>query len=135
MTPTRAKLTLWAVLATVSLAGCDPPPESWVWGDGWEIPEWDPDSENGADSDSGSAADTESDTGVDTEHYVACDGKPSACEDIGPDEDAQFYGCCFEGTVYWCQYLGSSWLMVWKDCEALGLDCDYLSEQGFLWCV
>ena len=134
---TRATLVLSAVSAALALAGCDPPPETWVRDDSWKIPEWDSDS--GADSDSGSEVDTgeetDSDTGVDTEHYVACEGQPEECEDIGPDEEAQFYGCCFEGTVYWCQDYGDTWLMIWKDCEAQGLDCGYLAEQGFLWCI
>lgn len=139
MTSTRASLFLWTALTAISFAGCDPPPETWFRDDGWKIPEWDPDSDSGSDSESESDADTDdetdSDTGVDTEHYIACDGQPEACEDIGVDEDEQFYGCCFEETVYWCQDYGGSWLMVWKNCEAQGLDCGYLAEQGFLWCV
>jgi hypothetical protein len=120
---------------TIAMTGCDPPPESWVRDDGWLIPEWESDSDSGSDSATDEATDTGIDTGIDTEGYVACDGEPVGCEDIGEDEEAQFYGCCYDNAVYWCQEYGLSWLMVWKDCGALGLDCALLAEQGFLWCI
>jgi len=127
---------LAAVLVSiVSLAGCDNPPETWPGDDSWKLPEWNPDPDAGADADADSDADTETDTGIDTEGYVACDAEPSDCEEIGDDEDSQYYGCCFDDAVYWCQEYGGDWLMVWKDCGELGLDCAYLDDQGFLWCV
>jgi len=134
----KSRITIAFVAATLSIAvaGCDPPPDPWSHGDDWLIPAWSPDSDSDADADSDSDADdTESDTGVDTEGLVICDELPTECADVGVDEDAQFYGCCFGDTVYWCQDLGQDWLLVWKDCAALGLSCAYLAELDYLWCI
>jgi hypothetical protein len=112
------------------------PPETLVRDDSWKIPEWDSNSDDGdVDTETDTGADTETDTGIDTEGLVTCEGEPTVCEDIGEDEEEQFYGCCFDNAVYWCQDYGHDWLLVWKDCQAQGLDCGYLAEQDFLWCI
>jgi hypothetical protein len=118
------------LLFAMLLCGCDAPPEVWGRTWGWELPPWDPD----GGGDEGGDADADADTGPDPETYVACDGEPASCEDIGATEDEQLYGCCLDGTVYWCQQYGEQWLLVWKDCAALGLACGYVDEVGYLWC-
>jgi hypothetical protein len=114
------------------MAGCDMPPDTFPRDDSWKMPEWDPDSDY-TDADTGTGVET--DTGADTEGLVTCEDEPAVCEEIDEDEEAQFYGCCFDKAVYWCQDYGNDWLLVEKDCESLGLDCGYLAEQDFLWCI
>jgi hypothetical protein len=103
----------------------------------------DADSDTDTDSDSDSDTDTDTDTDSDSDadggtdctqeaEYVACDGVPTSCEEIGADTDAQYYGCCEGVEIYYCQdgTLGSG------SCPDIGYpDCCYSSEAGTMDCV
>jgi hypothetical protein len=67
---------------------------------------------------------TLSDAGVD------CEAEPSECADLG-DEAAQHFGCCFEGTVYWCA--GGTLDSI--ACEAYGYLCGYSETSDFMDCT
>ena len=79
----------------------------------------DSDTDADSDSDSDTDADTDSDTDADTDsdsdwdagtdagcaadpNYVGCGGTPITCEDIGPDEESQNFGCCEGVYLYFC---------------------------------
>jgi hypothetical protein len=87
----------------------------------------------GGDADSDSDTDTAPDTDTDTfsENHVECEDVPSDCVEISEIEEEQYFGCCRDGVVYWCDdgQLDSI------DCESQGLDCGYDEGQGFMDCV
>lgn len=86
----------------------------------------------GAAGSSGGSAGTAGSSGTGQE--VACASTPIECDDIGPDEDAQYYGCCDGDTVYWCQDEGGSWTMLSDDCASQGLDCVYSAQWQSMYC-
>ena len=61
---------------------------------------------------------------------VTCDSQPAACADLG-DDAAQHFGCCFEGTVYWCD--GDALESV--DCEYGGHECGYSAADDYMDCI
>jgi hypothetical protein len=61
---------------------------------------------------------------------VECESQPSSCEDLG-DEQAQHFGCCFEGSVYWCE----SGTLESIDCAAGGYLCGYSETGDFMDCI
>jgi hypothetical protein len=62
---------------------------------------------------------------------VGCESEPSACADIGATEEEQFFGCCFEGAVYWCD--GGALKSI--ACEDNGYLCGYSTAGDFVDCV
>lgn len=89
-----------------------------------------------ADSDAGTDSDVDSDTDTDTDADSdgdgdECDEIPETCEDIGPDQQSQEYGCCVGDVFYWCnnQVLNS------YDCTNQGQECGYAEIFGFLYCI
>jgi hypothetical protein len=87
----------------------------------------DVDADSDADSDTGTATDTD----TNPPEHVDCEAEPLACEDIGETEEAQYFGCCFEGSVYFCQtgVLGSI------DCDQQGYSCGYSESFEVMDCV
>ena len=61
----------------------------------------DADTDSDTDTDTGTTTDT--DTSTEAPEHVDCEDEPVACEDIGDTEESQYFGCCFEETVYFCQ--------------------------------
>ena len=57
-----------------------------------------------------------------------CNSQPTSCDDIGSTVEEQFYGCCFNNSVYWCEssQLGS------EDCSLYELTCSegQVTEDG-----
>lgn len=94
----------------------------------------DTDTDNDTDIDTDTDSDSDTDTIVDPNH-VACDGEPSDCFDIGNSESEQFFGCCWQDVVYWCnnpKELRS------KDCTEKGLVCGvkyWEGEPEYMWCI
>jgi hypothetical protein len=99
----------------------------------------DVDSDSDTDSDSDSDADTDSDTDTSTDtdsttdapEHVDCEAEPLTCLDIGETEEQQYFGCCFEGTVYFC----SSGILGSIDCEGQGYACGYSDAFEVMDCV
>ncbi len=78
------------------------------------------DSAEDTGTDTGTETDMETDTGT---YDVYCDGMPSACEDIGVDDEAQEAGCCDEDVLYWCD--PASDVLESMDCGSYGLTCRF----------
>ena len=73
-----------------------------------------------------------SDSGIDdADAGVECDELPADCLDLGEDAETQYFGCCFENTVFWCDdgEFHSS------DCTDVGSTCGYYSQLEAMWCV
>ncbi|MCP4677240.1 MAG: hypothetical protein GY854_17345 [Deltaproteobacteria bacterium] len=82
-----------------------------------------------SDSDADSDADTDADTDADADVY--CSSEPSTCEDIGPDEATQYFGCCYNNTVYYC----TSGTFGSADCTTESLTCSYSETEDAMWCL
>ena len=65
---------------------------------------------------------------------VLCNGTPANCADVGPDETAQFYGCCDGDTVHWCQDEGGVWTLLSEDCGSQGMTCHYVASWESMYC-
>lgn len=65
------------------------------------------------------------------EAFVACDAEPATCEDIGPDADTQWFGCCFADLLYFCDAAEMSEI----DCGASGQVCAYNPDGDYLDCL
>jgi hypothetical protein len=97
----------------------------------------DTDADTDADGDSDSDGDSDTGTGTDTDsstqhaEHVDCEAEPLLCEDIGSGEQEQYFGCCFEGSVYFCQ----SGVLDSIDCEAQGYVCGYSESFEVMDCV
>ena len=61
---------------------------------------------------------------------VTCEDQPASCEDLG-DQNAQHFGCCYEGVVYWCE--GETLESI--DCLAGGYVCGYSESSDFMDCI
>jgi hypothetical protein len=91
----------------------------------------DTDADADSDSDGDSDTATDSDSSTQADEHVDCEAEPETCEDIGATEEAQGFGCCFEGAVYFCQagFLDSI------DCEAQGYACGYAPGWDMMDCI
>jgi hypothetical protein len=87
----------------------------------------DADTDTDTDTDSG----TETDTETDTYPFVECEDEPIECDDIGSTEDEQFFGCCFENAVYWCE--GGPLDMI--DCSPSDTVCGYNVYGDHMDCI
>jgi len=78
------------------------------------------------------SSDGSSDSGPDEGDAGAeCQELPEACEDVGEDIETQYFGCCFENSVYWCddgQFYST-------DCTEGGSTCAYNSQLEAMWCM
>ena len=84
----------------------------------------------GCESSDGSA--TSGDAGPDMADAGAdCDELPSACQHIGDDPETQYFGCCFQNVVYWCDE--GEFLLT--DCTEGGNTCAYNSQLEAMWCM
>jgi len=95
----------------------------------------DTDTDADTDSDSDSDTDTDTETSTDTStnapEHVDCAEQPQTCEDVGATEQEQYFGCCFEGSVYFCQ----SSVLDAIDCEEQGYVCGYSESFEVMDCV
>lgn len=66
---------------------------------------------------------------------VGCYGMPLACEDIGPDQATQLYGCCYGETVYWCDDEGGTWGLHDYACAQFGQTCGYSTDYDSMYCL
>jgi len=91
------------------------------------------DADTDADTDGDTDTETGTDTGTDTQpaEHVDCEEQPEECADIGETEEAQYFGCCFEGSVYFCQ----SGILESIDCEQQGYVCGYSESFEVMDCV
>jgi hypothetical protein len=71
------------------------------------------------------------DGGTEDDSDSDCPAEPASCEDIGESEEAQYFGCCFGGSVYFCE--GGELKTI--DCEDDGNDCGYNAKGNFMDCV
>jgi hypothetical protein len=81
-----------------------------------------------SDEGSGGAVDSGPD---DADAGVDCVELPADCLDIGEDAETQYFGCCFENSVFWCdngEFLQS-------DCTDVGSTCGYYSQLEAMWCL
>jgi hypothetical protein len=81
----------------------------------------DTDTDTDADADTDTETDTDTDTETDTYPFVECDVLPTSCEDVAETEEEQWFGCCFENDVYWCEQGQLDFI----DCDAGGASCAY----------
>ena len=70
-----------------------------------------------------------------TSSFVACNGTPTSCLDIGSDQTEQFYGCCDGQTVYWCDDQSGTWEIHELDCAANNQQCDFDSTYASMYCI
>ena len=91
----------------------------------------DVDTDADTDTDGDTDTDTTTDSSTEAPEHVDCDAEPLACEDIGATEDDQYFGCCFEGAVYFCQ----SGILDSIDCEDQGYVCGYSDNFEVMDCV
>jgi len=61
---------------------------------------------------------------------VFCEAEPAECGDLG-NEAAQHFGCCFDGTVYWCDADALESI----DCQAIGHPCGYSETGDYMDCI
>jgi hypothetical protein len=93
----------------------------------------DTDTDTDSDSDSDSDWDAGADAGCEADpHYVACDGVPTTCEDIGPDLETQQFGCCDGIFLYLC---GEEGYLASTNCEDWGYTgCCYNIANEYMDC-
>jgi hypothetical protein len=66
---------------------------------------------------------------------MSCARTPTSCEDVGPDQAAQFYGCCAGDTIYWCDDQTGSWALHDIDCSSRGERCGYEPSVESNYCI
>ena len=69
-------------------------------------------------------------SGTGADGGVTCESAPGACADLG-DDAAQQFGCCFEGSVFWCD----ADVLESIDCQAGGFLCGYSESGDFMDCI
>ena len=63
----------------------------------------------------------------------SCLSLPQDCDEIGADEDVQYFGCCWANTVYWCDpSMGD--VVQSEECSSTQ-SCGYSYEYDGLWCI
>jgi hypothetical protein len=92
---------------------------------------------SGSDGNDDSSSDTDADTDTDTDSdtgtypFVECEAEPTVCDDIGLIEEDQFFGCCFDNMVWWCE----DGVLDSLDCSQSDSTCGYNSYGEYMDCI
>jgi hypothetical protein len=62
----------------------------------------------------------------------SCDGIPSSCTDIGSTTEEQYFGCCWNDVVYWCE---DGITVDSIDCGSNDYSCEYDAENDIMDCM
>jgi len=100
----------------------------------------DNDTDTETDTTSDTDTDTETDIDTDTEttsdpNHINCEAEPLDCLDVGYSESVQFYGCCWQDVVYWCN---DPKLLRSNDCTEKNMVCGvkyWEGEPQYMWCI
>ena len=68
-------------------------------------------------------------------NFVACDGAPTTCDDLGADDVSRLFGCCDVDVLYWCEFDGSTWTVSSKNCATTAETCDYSAAAQAMKCM
>ena len=74
-------------------------------------------------------------TGGTSPDYVACDGTPSQCSDLGEEDVDRLYGCCLGNRLFRCEFDGTDWNLTSTNCETTGETCDYVQLDDAMGCT
>jgi hypothetical protein len=83
------------------------------------------------DENDGAGSTDAADGGPDGVGEGACPTEPTSCSDIGETVEQQYHGCCFGGSVYFCE----DGVLETIDCEEGGYGCGYNAAGDFMDCV